>query len=100
VELFAREEAQLLGPLPFDDFDCGLTLTPKVGRDSRITVRQSQYSVPARFIGRRVRVSLRANELLVFDKNTVIARHQRLTHRGQSHDDLDHYLEILRRNYR
>lgn len=90
-----REEAEALGPVPFDDFDCGITLTPKVGRDSRITVRQSLYSVPARFIGRRVRVSLRANELVVFDRGTVIARHSRLTHRGQSHDDLDHYLEIL-----
>jgi hypothetical protein len=81
--------------LPFDDFDCGVTLTPKVGRDSRVTVRQSQYSVPARFIGRRVRVSLRANDVVVFDRNKVIACHPRLTHRGQSHDDLDHYLEIL-----
>jgi transposase len=90
-----REEADLLGPLPFDDFDCGVTLTPKVGRDARITVRQTHYSVPARFIGRRVRVSLRANDVVVFDKNTVIARHPRLTQRGQSHDNLDHYLEVL-----
>lgn len=90
-----REEAELLGPLPIDDFDCGVTLTPKVGRDARITVRQVQYSVPARFIGRQVRVSLRANDVVVFDKNTVIARHPRLTARGQSHDNLDHYLEVL-----
>lgn len=90
-----REETDLLAPLPFDDFDCGVTLTPKVGRDARITVRQSQYSVPARFIGQRVRVSLRANDVVIFDKNTIIARHQRLTQRGQSHDDLDHYLEVL-----
>ncbi|MGW7537818.1 IS21 family transposase [Amycolatopsis sp. NPDC054798] len=90
-----REEAELLRPAPFDEFDCGLPLTPKVGRDSRITVRQSQYSVPARFIGRQVRVSLRANDVVVFDRAKVIARHPRLTQRGASHDDLDHYLEIL-----
>lgn len=90
-----REEADLLNPLPFDEFDCGVTLTPKVGRDARVTVRQTQYSVPARFIGRQVRVSLRANDVVVFDKNTVIARHPRLTQRGQSHDNLDHYLEVL-----
>lgn len=90
-----REEADLLARLPFDDFDCGVTLTLKVARDARITVRQTQYSVPARFIGRKVRVSLRANDVVVFDKNTVIARHPRLTQRGQSHDNLDHYLEVL-----
>jgi transposase len=39
-----REEADLLDPLPVDEFDCGLTLTPKVGRDSRVTVRQVLYS--------------------------------------------------------
>jgi len=90
-----RAEADLLGPLPAEEFDCGLTLTPKVGRDSRITVRQSHYSVPARFIGSRVRVSLRANEMLVFDRGQVVARHARLTRKGDYHDDLDHYLEIL-----
>lgn len=88
-------EADLLAPVPFEDFDTGTTLTPKVGRDARITVRQCQYSVPARFIGRQVRVSLRANELVVFDRGRVVARHVRLTHRGESHDELDHYLEIL-----
>lgn len=72
-----------------------LTLTPKVDRSSRITVRQCHYSVPARFIGRRVRVLLRGNELLVFDRRTVIAHHPRLTRRYDYRDDLDHYLEIL-----
>lgn len=90
-----REEADLLAPVPFEEFDRGVTLTPKVGRDSRITVRQSHYSVPARLIGGRVRVSLRANEVLVFERGKVVARHTRLTRRGESHDDLDHYLEIL-----
>jgi transposase len=88
-------EAELLAPLPTDDFECGITLTPKVRRDARIVVRQSYYSVPARFIGRQVRVSLRANELLVFDRNQVVARHPRLTRRYAYRDDLDHYLEIL-----
>lgn len=88
-------EAGLLAPLPVDDFECGTTLTPTVRRDSRIVVRQCYYSVPARFIGRQVRVSLRANELLVFDRHRVVARHPRLTRRYAYRDDLDHYLEIL-----
>lgn len=91
---FAAEQ-DLLVPLPEDDFDCGITLTPTVRRDSRIVVRQSYYSVPARFIGRQIRVSLRANELLVFDRNQVVARHARLTRRYHYRDELDHYLEVL-----
>jgi hypothetical protein len=88
-------EAPLLRPLPEEEFDTGITLTPTVANTSRITVRQSYYSVPARFIGRKVRVSLRANELIVFDGRRVIARHPRVKQRGGFHDDLDHYLEIL-----
>jgi transposase len=93
-ERFAAER-DLLSPLPGEEFDCGITLTPKVRRDSRIVVRQCYYSVPARFIGRQVRVSLRANDLLVFDRNQVIAAYPRLTRRYDYRDTLDHYLEIL-----
>ncbi|MFJ3824316.1 Mu transposase domain-containing protein [Streptomyces nodosus] len=49
-----------MAPLPFESFECGITLTPKVDRSSRITVRQCHYSVPARFIGQNVRVLLRS----------------------------------------
>jgi transposase len=93
-ECFAAER-ELLAPLPREDFDYSLTLTPTVRRDSRIVVRQCYYSVPARFIGQQVRVSLRANELLVFDRGQVIARYPRLTRRYDYRDTLDHYLEIL-----
>jgi transposase len=89
-------EAELLAPLPDDEFDCGVTLTPTVRRDSRIVVRQNYYSVPARFIGGTVRVSLRGNELVIFERNRVVARHERLTHRWHYRDNLDHYLEILK----
>lgn len=51
--------------------------------------------MPAKFIGAKVRVKLRANELLVFDGRKVVARHPRLTRRYTAHDILDHYLEIL-----
>jgi transposase len=93
-ERFAAERG-LLAPPPPEEFDYGITLTPTVRRDSRIVVRQCYYSVPARFIGRQVRVSLRANELLVFDGARVIAQYPRLTRRWDYRDTLDHYLEIL-----
>jgi hypothetical protein len=55
----------------------------------------ASYSVPARFIGRPVRVSLRASDVVIFDGRTEIARHPRVvTMHGQS-VNLDHYLEVL-----
>lgn len=75
-------EAGLLAPLPAEGFDPGLMLNPRVDRSALITVRMARYSVPARFIHRRVRVSLRASEIVVFDGRTQIARHPRVVTRG------------------
>ncbi|WP_405685159.1 Mu transposase domain-containing protein [Streptomyces sp. NBC_00057] len=80
-----EQERGLLAPLPADGYDTGLDLTPTVHRNSRITVRQCYYSVPARFIGTQVRVKLKANELLVFDGRQVVAHHPRLTRRYTFH---------------
>jgi hypothetical protein len=90
-------ERPLLRALPADGFDPGLSLTPRVDRYARVMVRQCQYSVPARLIGRRVRVSLRASEVVVFDGRTEVARHARSVRKGSTVLLLDHYLEVLAR---
>jgi len=89
-------ERPLLAALPAEVFDPGLVLHPRVDRSSMITVRMARYSVPAGLIGRRVRVSLRASELLVFDGRTQVAVHGRVAARSGSSVQLDHYLEVLR----
>lgn len=94
-EDFAAEQP-LLAPLPMEVFEPGVVLTPRVDRSSMITVRMVKYSVPARLIGRKVRVSLRASEVLVFDGKTVAARHARLAAKGAQAVQLDHYLEVLK----
>jgi len=60
-------------------------------------VRMAHYSVPARLIGRRVKVSLRASELVLFDGRTEVARHARSVRKGSQSLLLDHYLEVLAR---
>jgi len=46
-------------------------------------------------IGHRVRVLLRASELVVFDGRTQVACHERSSVRGSATLVLDHYLEVL-----
>ncbi len=89
-------ERPLLRPLPQEGFDPGLVLHPRVDRSSMITVRMVKYSVPAHLIGRRVRVSLRASQVIVFDGRTVVATHPRIAARTGHQVILDHYLEVLR----
>jgi hypothetical protein len=92
---FATEQP-LLAPLPAEDFDPGLVLTPRVDRSSLVTIRSTKYSVPARYINRKVRVSLRATEVRIFDGRTLVATHPRTVARGGQCVLLDHYLEVLR----
>ncbi len=90
-------EAPLLALLPDEGFEAGLLLTPRVDRFGRITVRQCHYSVPVRLIGGRVRVFLRASEVIVLDGRTEVCRHARSVTRGSQTLVLDHYLEVLAR---
>jgi hypothetical protein len=90
-------ERALLRPLPAEPFDTALTLTPRADRYAQVTVRCCQYSVPARYIGHRLRVKLTGSAVTAYDRSTVVARHQRAIGRGVKVLDLDHYLEILLR---
>jgi hypothetical protein len=90
-------EAPLLLRLPQEAFETGRMFTPRVDRYGQVMVRMNQYSVPVRLIGRKVRVLLGASDLVIYDGRTVVARHERLTTRGQSRLELDHYLEGLLR---
>ncbi len=90
-------EKASLRSLPDEPFDTALVLTPRVDRYAQVMVRCNQYSVPASFIGHRLRVKLSASTVTVFDRNAVVARHQRAIGKGVKVLELDHYLEILRR---
>ena len=81
--------------LPAEAFETGISLRPRVDRHARVTVRQCQYSVPARYVGRQVRVLLRATGVLIFDGSRLVAEHERSTVRGSVTLVLDHYLEVL-----
>ncbi|XXZ52749.1 IS21 family transposase [Streptomyces cavourensis] len=88
-------ESVLLLPQPTNGFETGAVFTPRGDRYGMIAVRVCRYSVPARFIGRTVRVVLRSSDLVVFHGRTEIARHPRLTAKGAERVVLDHFLEVL-----
>jgi len=96
----AARELALLRRLPDIAFDVAATLSCRVDAKARICVRQSYYSVPARYAGRRVQVSLGADTIRAFDPSssaTAVATHVRSLHKGSEDLQLDHYLEVLTR---
>jgi len=96
-EHFALEQPWL-APLPAEGiFDVAVEVRCRVDAKARICYRQAHYSVPARLVGRRVRVRVDATHLHAFDDGQLVARHQRLPHKHTERLLLDHYLEILLR---
>lgn len=93
----AARELPLLRPLPVTVFDVAATLSCRVDTKARVCVRQSYYSVPARYAGRRLEVRLGADTIRVLDAGTVVAVHPRSLHKGSEDLVLDHYLEVLGR---
>lgn len=93
----AARELPLLRPLPATAFDVAATLSCRVDAKARVCVRQSYYSVPARYAGRRLEVRLGAETIRVLDAGTVVALHTRSLHKGSEDLVLDHYLEVLAR---
>lgn len=86
-----------LRPLPTESFDAARVVPVRVDAQARVCVRQSFYSVPARFAGRRLIARIGGTRIEVVDAARVVASHERSVVRGSQTMVLDHYLEILAR---
>ncbi len=86
-----------LRPLPDVPFDFARVVPVQVDRKARVCVRQSFYSVPARFAGRELTARIGGTRIEVVAAGSVVASHERSTVRGSQTLVLDHYLEILTR---
>lgn len=91
---FAAEKTAML-PLPAEPFDPAVVAERRVDHRSRVSVRQCYYSVPARYVGRRLTVRLIATKVEVLDGPKVVATHARAIGRYVDVPCLDHYLEVL-----
>ncbi|MGH8996577.1 MAG: Mu transposase domain-containing protein, partial [Acidimicrobiales bacterium] len=90
-----RAELPMLLALPEEPFEVALALNCRVDTKARICVRQSFYSVPVRYAGRRIDVRLGAGHVAALDGTRIVAHHARACGKGAEVLDLDHYLEVL-----
>ena len=91
-----EQEKPTLSPLPAEPFDPARLLSARVDSRARVSVRQSFYSVPARYAGRRLTIRLSASTVQVLDGPAIVADHERAVGRLTECLVLDHYLEILK----
>jgi transposase len=91
----AMFEQAALWPLPVEWFSAVTRLGARVDTKSRVCVRQCFYSVPARYVGRRVAIELGAETVVAIVDGQQVATHRRGVHRRAEILELDHYLEVL-----
>jgi len=95
-EIFEGEKSHLL-PLPEIPFSNIQTTDGKVDRYSTVIVDKNRYSVPTRYAGLKVKVSLSVNQVEIFRDGVRVASHRRLYGNNKWSLDPDHYLELIQR---
>jgi transposase len=89
-------EQGALWMLPTEPFSAVTRLSVRVDTKARVCVRNCFYSVPARYVDRRLNAELGAETVTIIGPDGKrIASHQRALHRKTEVLDLDHYLEVL-----
>lgn len=95
VGAMGETDRAALRPLPAESFDAARVVPVRVDAKARVCVRQSFYSVPARYAGRRLTARIGATRIELVDAGRIVASHERSIVRGTQTLLLDHYLEIL-----
>lgn len=89
LEHFEAEEKGVLLPEPTKPYDIPVWADPKVGRDHIASVAKAIYSLPTRFIGKKLRARADRNLVLFYDGATLVKTHPRKPPGGKSIDPTD-----------
>jgi len=78
-------------------FDGYVERSSRVSSTCLVTVARNRYSVPCEWAGKRVSTRLYPTQLVVVVGEAVVARHDRLTNKGQTAYDWQHYIGLVER---
>ncbi|WP_428508790.1 IS21 family transposase [Roseateles sp.] len=95
AEMLEHERLHLM-PMPVA-FDGYVEKSSRVSSTCLVTMARNRYSVPCEWAGQRVSARLYPNHVVVVADDAVVARHERLSDRGQTHYDWQHYVPLLER---
>jgi transposase len=95
AEMLELEREHLMGlPEPFDGYVERLT---RVSSTCLVAVARNRYSVPCEWAGKVVSTRMYANRMDVVASDALVASHARLTFRGQTVYDWQHYIDLVQR---
>ena len=89
-EIFMREEKNALKPLPENRWECTKWLQCTVGRDWRVVIDSSYYSVPYAYIGQTVYCRVTSQFVHVYYEGSNIAKHPVASSKGEYFKNGDH----------
>lgn len=89
LEVFGTEEQRALAPAPDGTYDLPHYAEPKVHRDYHIEVGRALYSVPAAYLGCRVKVRADRHLVRIFHHGVLVKTHPRVRPGGRSTDEAD-----------
>lgn len=89
-----------LTPLPLYRFDPSKTITSRVDDFSTVKFDYNYYSVPVNYTGKEISVKGYGNDVVIFYRNTEIARYYRCYQRGKTEYRLEHYIDLIEKRPR
>ena len=95
AEMLEQEQAEMMSmPTAFDGY---VEKEAKVSSTCLVSVSRNRYSVPCEFAGQRVSTRLYPNRVSVVVGDAVAASHARLSDRGHTCYDWQHYIDLVQR---
>jgi len=95
AEWLEHEQSHLM-PMP-EPFDGYVENPVRVSSTCLVNVQRNRYSVPCELVGQMVSVHLYPSRVIVVADEALVASHERLTDRGQTRYDWQHYIPLVQR---
>ena len=95
AEMLENERPHLM-PMP-EPFDGYVENPAKVSSTCLVVVARNRYSVPCELAGQAVSTRLYPGKIVIVADDAVVASHERLSDRGQTKYDWQHYIPLVQR---
>ena len=95
AEMLDNERAHLM-PMP-EPFDGYVENPARVSSTCLVAVARNRYSVPCELAGHTLSTHLYPGKVVIVADDVVVASHERLSDRGQTKYDWQHYIPLIQR---